>query len=330
MYLNQLKRFYKIVLVTIVTIYIVIIAGSIVRSTGSGMGCPDWPKCFDTYIPPTHESQLPANYKVRYSVKGHPAEFNVYKTWTEYGNRLIGAISGLVVIFQCIYAIRFFKSKSKFFWYSFLLVILMGLQEVLGAKVVYSLLAPLLITLHMFFALVILGILVWLVVAVKIEINTQSINLDLNKSSETLPKIYSRIMWVFIVLTAIQIFLGTEVRSEIDVLSFALDYQEKETWIDRIGIAFIIHRSYSIVLTLATALFAYKIYQTRQLNPIAFNYAKAICIVMFFEILAGIILSYCALPAWVQPIHLLLATILLGLQMAFVFRFMVGQNIRSV
>lgn len=330
MYLNQLKRFYKIVLVTIVTIYIVIIAGSIVRSTGSGMGCPDWPKCFDTYIPPTHESQLPANYKVRYSVKGHPAEFNVYKTWTEYGNRLIGAISGLVVIFQCIYAIRFFKSKSKFFWYSFLLVILMGLQGVLGAKVVYSLLAPLLITLHMFFALVILGILVWLVVAVKIEINAQSIHLDLNKSSEILPKIYSRIMWVFIVLTAIQIFLGTEVRSEIDVLSFALDYQEKETWIDRIGIAFIIHRSYSIVLTLATALFAYKIYQTRQLNPIAFNYAKAICIVMFFEIVAGIILSYCALPAWVQPIHLLLATILLGLQMGFVFRFMVGQNIRSV
>jgi cytochrome c oxidase assembly protein subunit 15 len=321
MYLKHINRFYTIVFVTIITIYLVIIAGSIVRSTGSGMGCPDWPKCFDTYIPPTDVSQLPADYKIRYSVKGHPAEFNVYKTWTEYGNRLIGAISGLVVIFQCIYSIRFFKSKPKFFWFSFLLVILMGFQGVLGAKVVYSLLAPLLITLHMLFALVILGILIWLLNAVKIEINT---------SSETLPKIYSQIMWVFIVLTAIQIFLGTEVREEIDVLSFALDYQEKSTWIDRIGTTFLIHRSYSILLTIATCFFALKIYQKRHLHPIAYNYARVICLVIFLEILAGVILAYGALPAWVQPIHLLLATILLGLQMGFVFRFMVGQNRRSV
>jgi len=321
MYLKHINRFYTIVFVTVITIYLVIIAGSIVRSTGSGMGCPDWPKCFDTYIPPTDVSQLPADYKTRYSVEGHPAEFNVYKTWTEYGNRLIGAIAGLVVIFQCIYSIRFFKSKPKFFWFSFSLVILMGFQGVLGAKVVYSFLAPLLITLHMLFALVILGILIWLLIAVKNEIKT---------SSETLPKTYSQIMWVFIVLTAIQIFLGTKVREEIDILSSALNYQEKDTWIERIEIVFLIHRSYSILLTLATGFFAFKIYQKRHLYSIAYNYARAICLVIVFEIIAGVILAYCALPAWVQPIHLLLATILLGLQMGFVFMFMVGQNRRSV
>jgi cytochrome c oxidase assembly protein subunit 15 len=329
MYLKYINRFYTIVFVTVITIYLVIIAGSIVRSTGSGMGCPDWPKCFETYIPPTDVSQLPVDYKTRYSVKGHPAEFNVYKTWTEYGNRLIGAISGLVVIFQCIYSSRFLKSKPKFFWFSFLLVILMGFQGVLGAKVVYSLLAPLLITLHMLFALVILGILIWLLTAVKIEINRHASS-SMNETLEMLPKLYSQIMWVFIVLTAIQIFLGTEVREEIDILSFALNYQEKNTWIERIGTIFLIHRSYSILLTLATGFFTFKIYQKRHLHPIAYNYAKAICLVIVLEIIAGVILAYCALPAWVQPIHLLLATILLGLQMGFVFRFMVGQNRRSV
>jgi heme a synthase len=324
---NQINRFYTIVFVTLVSIYLVILAGGIVRSTGSGMGCPHWPKCFDSYIPPLAESELPANYKEEYTVQGHPAEFNVYKTWTEYVNRLIGAIAGLIVVFQSVFAIRFIKSKPKFFWLSFLLAILMGGQGLLGAKLVSSFLAPLLITLHMAVALIIMGILIWLFIAVKLE--RDSSHTGSVGSSEVLPSIYTRMMWFFIVLTAIQIFLGTEVREEVDVISYALDYQFKETWIDRIGSVFIVHRSYSILLTILTVYFAFTLYQKRYLYPIAYRYIQVVCMIMAAEIVVGITMAYFAIPAWLQPLHLLFATILLSAQLAFVFRFMIGQNRRS-
>src|SRR6478609_7927833 len=111
-------RFQRINLFSIITLFVLILAGGVVRSSGSGMGCPDWPKCFGRYIPPTTASELPADYKQTYADKrlaknqkfakmldvfGYdqlatrirndksilvPEEFNSTRTWTEYINRL--------------------------------------------------------------------------------------------------------------------------------------------------------------------------------------------------------------------------------------------------
>src|SRR6478752_3804607 len=122
------KRFQKFGFITLVAVYFLILVGGIVRSTGSGMGCPDWPKCFGSWTPPTSIEQLPPNYKENYSAYRdkknqkfarylrligmnstadqllsnksvlEEADFNPVKTRIEYINRLVGVSIGFFIL----------------------------------------------------------------------------------------------------------------------------------------------------------------------------------------------------------------------------------------
>ena len=122
------KNYIRFSWVTLSFIYLVMIAGSIVRTSGSGMGCPDWPKCFDQYVPPTSVDELPVDYKEKYRAYRQKKvekfskflssvgfediaqelrndksllieqDFNATKTWVEYGNRLVGFVAGNLVL----------------------------------------------------------------------------------------------------------------------------------------------------------------------------------------------------------------------------------------
>ncbi len=131
---SAVRRFRRLARVTLASVYLLILVGGIVRGTGAGMGCPDWPRCFGRWVPPTSAAELPADYRETYrqgriaknqkvaarldrlgfhtiaeNIFRHPAsfietEFNVTKTWIEYVNRLVGILIGFLITLTFAFA----------------------------------------------------------------------------------------------------------------------------------------------------------------------------------------------------------------------------------
>jgi len=304
MHIKQLLVFRKLVLLTVVLVYLVILAGAIVRGTGSGMGCPDWPKCFGTWVPPTNISDLPANYKERFKVGNHLiADFNPIKTWIEYINRLLGVVVGLSVFLTFVYSFRFFNTQLSFFLLSFLIVVLTGFQGWIGAKVVASNLSKYMITIHMLIAIVILSFSLYLFY----KSGYREIQLNISIALR-----YSVLAIAF--FTFIQILVGTQVRQEIDTLSILYNEKNRESWISGLSTVFDLHRFIAIAITILNVAIAYFFVSKIGFSSILTQLMLLITTLVLFEYLIGIILVRFDLPFLSQPFHLLIATITFGFQ----------------
>lgn len=295
--------FPKISKITLMAVYLLIFVGGIVRSTGSGMGCPDWPKCFGRWMPPIYESQLPENYHEIYAHRGYKtASFDPVKTWIEYINRLLGTSIGALILLTFLASLSYRKAKPSVLWLSFSAFILVGVQGWLGAKVVATHLSPWVITLHMALALAILAI---LHAARFIALRTkEAFSADIGPLKK----------WIgfALLLTLGQILLGTQVREQIDAVSALLQGADRHTWVSKLDSLFVMHRSFSWIVLGVTIYLGYLIYKTN-FKPGQQLYKQLIGFV-FAEIVLGVTLTYCSIPAWAQPCHLLLGTLIFGTQ----------------
>ncbi len=301
-----MQRFVRWGVACWVMVGLVVLAGGVVRATGAGMGCPDWPKCFGLWIPPTDVSSLPPDYQTRYNVHGHGVEpFNVYKTWTEYINRLLGAASGLVVLgFAGTGLFSGVASRAK--RAAVVSLVLMAFQGWLGSKVVDSNLAPVMVTVHMVVALTII---LTLMTAVH--------------WARAFPAIERRYFRHALALTAmifVQTVLGTRVREAVDVQTFA--GAERAAWIKGVGALFYVHRSFSVLMAGYVLFLAWRF---RREGKIPTTVAVMTAATLFASVL-GAVMYYADFPAWAQPLHLVSATALAASIFYFLLQTTHGDN----
>jgi cytochrome c oxidase assembly protein subunit 15 len=290
---------------TIAAVYFLILVGGIVRASGAGMGCPDWPTCFGQWIPPTDESQLPANYQEIYADRGYAdTRFNPIKTWTEYVNRLIGVGIGLLILMTLVHSFAFWKTDRKIVWLSLAVFLGVSFQAWLGSAVVASNLRPMVITAHMVMAFLIVCTLIYAVVRSQRDYFE---NLDLSG----LPGNFRSVLTVALGLTLIQIAMGTQIRETVDTIA-TLDTLQRDLWRERFPVVFYIHRSFSAVILLTNLWLAWKMVRGR--NWLYARLGFVLAGIVLAAIGAGVTLDRFGFPAVAQPLHLLLANLLFGTQ----------------
>jgi cytochrome c oxidase assembly protein subunit 15 len=299
-------HFRRIGILAIIAVYCVILMGGIVRASGAGMGCPDWPKCFGQWVPPTEEAQLPANYHEIYAERGYEnTQFNPVKTWTEYTNRLVGVCIGFLIFLTAWSSRVYLRTDKPIFYLSVGSFFLVGFQGWLGSSVVASNLKPVMITLHMLLALVIVALLIYTIARSQRDFLSRI-------DTRQLPGKFKTVLIAAMIMTLLQVAMGTQVREAVDFISRA--NIDRQYWRDDFPIIFYIHRSFSSIILFTNAWLAWKLYQSVDKHSLLFRTGLVMIGLVVTAILAGVSLDRLGVPAIVQPLHLLMANLIFGAQ----------------
>ena len=305
---QSLLRYRRMAIITLAAVYFLILVGASVRASGAGMGCPDWPTCFGQWIPPTHESQLPSNYQEIYADLGYAdTRFNVTKTWAEYANRLVGVTIGFLIFLTAIFSIPLRRINKSIFLASVAAFFMVGFQGWLGAKVVSSNLQPGMITIHMLMALAIVGTLLFALAEARRRVMVKQPIIGIDSRFEP---------WLYIVLgmTVLQVAMGTQVREMTDLIREAQGEALRSTWIEAMPWFFFVHRSFSALVLVANLWLARLLINSLGWQHVLTRLTFAMILVIFLAVLSGATLGHLGMPAFIQPTHLLAASLLFGLQ----------------
>lgn len=296
---RRLSTFERLAIVTTVLTYVLILVGGLVRASGAGLGCPDWPRCFGTWVPPLSADALPSEFE--------PSQFNAALMWTEYLNRLLGAAVGLLILTTCIVAWRQHRRRPHVLVPVAAALLLTGYQGWLGGRVVAHELAPWIVTAHLIVALLIVSLLLY------------ATTYALLAAGGELPRArghHRPIEWataVVIGLTLAQVTLGTQVRGGVD--DAVAREVPRSSALSAVGSIDHWHRNSALVVlagTLMLAVLAVLAARGGRADPLLTRVAGVSALLASAQIGVGLVLAHAALPPPAQVAHLALASLLLG------------------
>lgn len=292
----KLDRFQLLALWTTGATYLLIGVGGLVRAAGAGLGCPDWPKCFDRWIPPVSAAGVPAHID--------PALFNFAKAWTEYLNRLLGVAVGLLILSTLVAALVRHRRTPRVLWPTVAAFALVLFQGWLGGQVVATGIRPIVLTAHLVLALVIVSLLLYATVSAFFRSGRAPVPLTSGR------RWLGRAAVATIVLLLVQVGLGAALRGEIQTL--AEGGLPRGEWLDAAGALDPIHRSVAVLVSAAVlalpALAGRVAPGDRWISRVG---GVAIALVVV-QVLAGLGLSQWAFPRALIVVHLWAASLLLG------------------
>ena len=137
-----MTRFARLAAATVVTTFLLVTIGALVRATASGSACPTWPGCFPGQFLPG----LDADYQV----------------WLEWIHRTVAALLGLMVLGLAGLALVDHRDRRSLLWPSLLAVVLVGFQAYLGRETVRLGNSGESVTAHLASAMALFGLLIFL------------------------------------------------------------------------------------------------------------------------------------------------------------------------
>ena len=294
-----MKSFRRMAVASTIATYILIFIGGLVRVSGAGLGCPDWPKCFGGWIPPTSVDQLPPDID--------PNLFNFTLAWIEYVNRLVGVTIGILILATAILAIKYFRHDKRILYSSLAAALFVAFQGWQGSRVVASGLKAHIVSLHMALAFIIISLLVYAAYrAYRLE--KQELVLMSNGDEFTVPLIS---LWIVAIS---QIVLGTEVRGEIEMLRDQFPTLSDFTILDKTGWIPYFHSVLGLALGGGTWYVCSQVLrQIASSNRFLKNICWSLIGLVSVEMMIGMALFIFGIPALAQIIHLWIASLYIGL-----------------
>ena len=293
---RRFTTFQTLALLTTGITYLLILVGGLVRASGAGLGCPDWPKCFGSWIPPASVAELPPGFD--------PSQFNATLMWTEYLNRVLGVIVGLLIFATLVAAFRQHRRTPRIVWPTLAAFLLVGFQGWLGGVVVEHELAAWIVTVHLLVALVIVSLLLYATLYAFFGTRVS----PPRSSTVRGPLVWSS--FALILLTLVQVTLGAQVRGGVD--DALIHGTPRARALASVGTFDTWHRETAVVvlgLTFVVLLIVWTRYARER--PLV-DVAWLVVGLVMAQVGIGLWMAYWALTPAAQVAHLTVSSLILG------------------